>query len=72
MDLKTYFQSTKPEERETLAKACDTSADYLYLCSRGDRRVGPALARRLVEAEPRLTLAELRPDIWPATEQAAA
>ncbi|MFS2103646.1 hypothetical protein [Ralstonia sp. Ralssp135] len=64
MDLKAYFQATKPQERDALAKDCDTSADYLYLCARGDRRPGPQLAKRLAAAEPRLTLAELRPDLW--------
>lgn len=64
MDLKTYFQITKPAERAALASRCGTSADYLYLAARGNRNVGPGLAKRLVEEEPRLTLHELRPDIW--------
>jgi hypothetical protein len=64
MDLKTYFQITKPAERNALAVACETSADYLYLASRGDRKVGPNLAKKLVKKERRLTLHELRPDIW--------
>lgn len=64
MDLKTYFRATKPEEREPLAKACDTSVEYLRLCANGHRRIGPELARKLVAAEPRLTLAKLRPDLW--------
>ncbi len=64
MDLKTYFQITKPAERDALAARCETSANYLYLAARGKRNVGPSLAKRLVEEEPRLTLHELRPDIW--------
>lgn len=64
MDLKTYFQITKPAERNALAARCQTSANYLYLAARGDRKVGANLAKKLTEEEPRLTLHELRPDIW--------
>lgn len=64
MDLKDYFEATKPKERRALAALCGTSEEYLRHCSKGTRQVGYPLAMKLAKAEPRLTLAELRPDIW--------
>jgi hypothetical protein len=66
MDLKTFFKTTKPAARETLACAVNVSVDYLYLCSRGERNPSPKLCRRLIDAGGPFTLAELRPDIWGA------
>lgn len=66
MDLRTYFKTTKPAERDALARAAGTSSNYLYLCSRGERLPGPALCRRLVKVGGPFTLPELRPDIWGA------
>lgn len=64
MDLRTYFKTTKPADREALARAAGTSSNYLYLCSRGERLPGPALCRRLIDVGGPFTLSELRPDIW--------
>lgn len=64
MDLKAYFEATKPKERRALAEQIGTSEEYLRLCANGHRQTGHVLAMKLVAAEPRLTLAELRPDIW--------
>jgi hypothetical protein len=64
MDLRTFFQNTKPAEREAFAAAVGAKVDYLYLCSRGTRKPGPELCKRIVAHDPRFTLAELRPDIW--------
>ncbi|MGF6549342.1 hypothetical protein QFZ96_004413 [Paraburkholderia youngii] len=64
MNLRTYFQTTKPAEREAFAAAVEASVDYLYLCSRRTRNPGNALCKRIVAYDPRFTLAELRPDIW--------
>lgn len=64
MDLKAYFEATKPKERRALAAECGTSEEYLRHCSKGTRQVGYPLAMKLVKAEPRLTLPDLRPDIW--------
>lgn len=72
MDLRNYFLSTRPAERKVLAEAVGTSVDYLYLCSTNKRKPGPALCMRLVAAEPRLTLGDLRPDIWGDGVDAAA
>ncbi|WP_244136976.1 hypothetical protein [Burkholderia pyrrocinia] len=72
MDLKTYFRITKPAERQVLAESAGTSVNYLYLCSRGTRKVGAELCKQLVKFEPRFTLAELRPDIWGNGIDAAA
>ena len=64
MNLDEYFAATKPRERKILADACGTSVGYLYHCAKGRRHAGPELCKLLVKHEPRLTLAELRPDIW--------
>lgn len=64
MDLKAYFEATKPKERRVLADKCGTSEEYLRHCSKGNRSLGYELAIQLAKAEPRLTLPELRPDIW--------
>jgi hypothetical protein len=69
MDLKTYFQTSTPAEREALAEKVGYSVDYLYLCTRipkkgKPRQPGPDLCKALVAADSRFTLAELRPDLW--------
>ncbi|NOV24182.1 hypothetical protein E5S69_11730 [Cupriavidus necator] len=64
MDLKAYFEATKPKERRALAEKIGTSEEYLRLCANGHRQTGTTLALKLVAAEPRLKLADLRPDIW--------
>ena len=64
MNLKEFYKIAKRPERERLAKLCGTSLQYLDLIKRGVRDPGPELARKLVMAEPRLTLQALRPDIW--------
>lgn len=67
-----------PAERNRLAAAVGCSPKYLYQVATGvidmktgkSRQMGPELCRRIVEAEPRLTLHELRPDIWePVTRE---
>lgn len=64
MDLRTFFKTTKPAERKLFADAVGANVDYLYLCSRGTRKPGPDLCKRIVTHDSRFTLAELRPDIW--------
>ena len=64
MDMKTYLKQATPEEREKLAKAVSSSVAYFYQIAGGHKKPGPALCKALVRAEPKLTLGELRPDIW--------
>lgn len=64
MNLPTLFKILTPPEREALALACDASSEYLRMCANGWRKPGPELCKRLVAQEPRLTLEDLRPDIW--------
>lgn len=64
MDMKTYLQQATPEQREALAVTVKSSVGYFYLIGGGHRRPSPGLSKRLVEAEPKLTLSGLRPDIW--------
>lgn len=51
-------------ERRELADKAGTDAVYLWQCGTGRRRPSPALSKKLVAIDNRLTLAELRPDIW--------
>jgi hypothetical protein len=64
MDMKTYLKQASQEERESLAVKVDSSVGYFYLIGGGHRNAGKDLCKALVAAEPKLTLHELRPDIW--------
>ena len=67
MDMKTYLQQATPVERDALAVEVGSSVGYFYLLAGGHRRASPRLCRRLIAAEPKLTLTDLRPDIWSST-----
>lgn len=71
MDMKTYLKQAVPCDRKTLAAAAGTSVAYLYLIGGGHRRAGPELCKKLVAAEPKLTLCDLRPDIWAPSHEVA-
>ncbi|UQV43409.1 hypothetical protein KIV45_15680 [Janthinobacterium lividum] len=62
--MKNYLKQAAPCDRKTLAAAAGTSVAYLYLIGGGHRRAGTKLCQKLVAVEPKLTLCELRPDIW--------
>lgn len=64
MDMKTYLKQATPEERQALASKVDSSVAYFYQIAGDHKKPGPQLCKRLVRAEPSLTLAELRPEIW--------
>lgn len=71
MDMKNYLKQAAPCDRKTLADAAGTSVAYLYLIGGGHRRAGPELCKKLVAAEPKLTLCDLRPDIWTPSQEGA-
>ena len=62
--MKTYLKQASPEERAALASSVKSSVGYLYLIGGCHRRPGVELCKALVAAEQKLTLRELRPDIW--------
>lgn len=64
--MKTFLKQASPTEREALAEEVGTSVGYLYLLAGDHRRPSPALCHRLVAAQGKLSLSELRPDIWVA------
>lgn len=64
--MKNYLKQATPCERKTLAEIAGTSVAYLYLIGGGHRNPSDKLCKRLVAAEPKLTLHELRPDTWDA------
>lgn len=69
--MKKYLKQAAPYDRKTLADAAGTSVAYLYLIGGGHRRAGPELCKKLVAAEPKLTLCDLRPDIWALSHEVA-
>ena len=76
MDLRQLFAVISPQEKLVLADKADTDILYLYQLhggprNRPNRRPSVSLCRRLVEADSRLTLHELRPDIWQPADEAA-
>jgi hypothetical protein len=64
MDMKSYLRQASEEEREALALSVNSSVGYLYLIAGGHRRPGTDLCKALVASESKLTLHELRPDVW--------
>jgi hypothetical protein len=68
MTLRELLDVLSAEEKRSLAAAAQTEYIYLFQLAAGARTPSPKLARRLVEADNRLTLAELRPDIWGQAE----
>ena len=64
MLLKTLLKEMTKDERKKLAEVADCSFLYLYQVAGGHRLPSVRLAKRLVDADPRLTLHELRPDVW--------
>ena len=69
--MKNYLKQAAPCDRKTLADVAGTSVAYLYLIGGGHRRAGPELCKKLVAAEPKLTLCDLRPDIWAPSHEVA-
>ncbi len=69
--MKNYLKQAAPCDRKILADAAGTSVAYLYLIGGGHRRAGPELCKKLVAAEPKLTLCDLRPDIWAPSHEVA-
>lgn len=67
MDMKTFLRQSSTDERERLAVKVDSSVGYFYLIAGGHRRPSTDLCKRLVAAEPKLSLDGLRPDIWGPT-----
>jgi DNA-binding transcriptional regulator YdaS (Cro superfamily) len=66
MKLKAYLNSLSLAERRDLAKRAGTTENYLAQLKGQHRTPSTRLCHRLVRASAgRLTLAELRPDIWP-------
>lgn len=72
MDMRTLLRSMTEPERQVLAAKVDSSVGYLRLIAGGHRRPSTDLAKKLVEADGRLSLAELRPDVWGPHEPSGA
>jgi hypothetical protein len=66
MDMKTFLKNSNDAEREQLAAMVGSSVNYFWQIAGGHKQPGPKLCKKLVEANPKFTLAELRPDIWEA------
>lgn len=69
MDALTFLKQSGKAVAEQVAKAAGSNYVYFSQIAYGHRRPSPELARRLVDASGgQLTLAGLRPDLWPASD----
>ena len=64
MNMRILLRTMTEAEREALAASVGSSVGYLRLIAGGHRRPSTDLSKKLVSAEPRLTLHDLRPDVW--------
>lgn len=74
MTLTELLSCLDDVEVDALAAKAGTRAVYLHRVAKGYRKASPILCRRLVAADERLTLGELRPEVFGpiAPAQAAA
>ena len=67
MELKEYFYTLTPDEREGYATRSGTTVAYLIQLIGGHRRASPELAKALSkESDEQVPLFKIRPDIWEA------
>ncbi len=59
MDLSDLYRTEGISGLSKLAEAAKTDPKYLYHCATGRRTPSPSLARRLVQADSRLTLDDI-------------
>ncbi len=69
--FKSYWQTLKPEEKLDLALRAGTPANYLAQLAGGHRKAGASIIARLCQADPSITQAMLRPDLY-ASDSAVA
>ena len=71
-----HLHELTPPERRSLAASIGSSPEYLWQIATGRRKPSCDLAKAMVKADPRLTLVELRPDVFadlaPSQPQEAA
>lgn len=65
--MKNLLRTMTPTDRAELAQKAGRSVGYFYQIAGGHRKPSAVLSKQLVLIEPRLTLHELRPDIWSVT-----
>ncbi len=68
MDLRQLHSTLTDAEWQQFARRAGRAPGYLYLCALKHRNVSPKTAKDLVRVDARLTLHELRPDIWDAAQ----
>lgn len=66
MNLYALKKTLTPKQYAALAGKAETSPGYLDQIAWGHRKPSPKLARKLTAANRRLTLEDLRPDIYGA------
>ena len=65
MDARKFIDKYGKDEATRVAESAGSRYVYLTQIASGHRKPSPKLARRLVEvSKGRLTLRDLRPDIW--------
>jgi len=71
--LRTYLSTLSPADQADFAKRAGTSIGYLRKALSVGQRFDGGLVRQLhVHSGGAVSLTELRPDIWPAEDAAAA
>ena len=70
MNLRQLLDVLDASEKKALAESAGTVVIYLHQMADGHRQPSPRMAQTLVKCDPRLTLHELRPDIWTAQQAA--
>lgn len=66
MNLKSFLASLPFGGKKALAVKLGMSPAHLYQMSVGIRKIPVQLCKTLVEHDARMTLADLRPDLWGA------
>ena len=65
MKLQAYLSSLTPADRDAFAQQIGSTSGYVRMLRLGHKRVGPALAKKILAAtDGHVTLHEMRPDIW--------
>ena len=65
MKLQAYLSSLTPADRDAFAQQIGSTPGYVRMLRLGHKRVGPALAKKILAAsDGHVALHEMRPDIW--------
>lgn len=64
MTLQELFNKHGQPAMDRIAQRAGTTPAYLSMIRRGHNRASADMARRIHDADPRVSLTSLRPDFW--------